>query len=203
MKKMLTACTAGVLFAMALGTTAFAAPLQDYDAGHFAIDAGINMPSEIEANGLQLGDSNSAYLGATMGLGNNLALNYKWNQYDFEFGDTDTHQLNLMYKFAPGVSAYVGYVNADTDTQFFGHSHDSAQVGLVASYDIPAFCTVWGNVAVGTNNSGYEIGLSREIVRNVDLNVSYYNQKFDDAIGDDYETELKAKGVNVGVTVKF
>ena len=33
MKKMLAACTAGVLFTMALGTTASASPLKNYDAG--------------------------------------------------------------------------------------------------------------------------------------------------------------------------
>lgn len=201
MKKMLIACTAGVLFAMALGTTAFASPLKNYDAGKIAIDAGLNIPTSMESDRFGLDESNSAYFGGTLGLGSNMALNYKWNQYDYKHGNTDAHQLNLMYKVLPGISAYAGYLNADTDSDFGGRSQDSAQIGLQASYDIPAFCTVWGNIGVGTNNSGYEIGLSKPIVNNVELNLSYYDQKFDDAMGDN--NDLKAKGVNMGVTVKF
>lgn len=201
MKKILTACTAGALLAMALGTTAFASPLKNYDAGKIAIDAGLNIPTSMETDRFGLDESNSAYVGGTLGLGNNMALNYKWNQYDFEHGNTDTHQLNLMYKILPGVTAFAGYVNADSEFLGHGRSQDSAQFGLQASYDIPAFCTVWGNVAVGTNNSGYEIGLSKPLVNNVELNVSYYDQKFDDAMGDN--NDLKTKGVNMGVTVKF
>lgn len=201
MKKMLAACTAGVLFTMALGTTASASPLKNYDAGKIAIDAGLNIPTSMESDKFGVDESNSAYFGGTLGLGSNMALNYKWNQYDYEHGNTDTHQLNLMYKVLPGISAYAGYLNADTDYSGGGRSQDSAQVGLQASYDIPAFCTVWGNIAVGTDNAGYEIGLSKPLVNNVELNLSYYDQKFNDAMGD--SNDLKAKGVNMGVTVKF
>jgi hypothetical protein len=35
----------------------------------------------------------------------------------------------------------------------------------------------------------------------LEVNASYYDQKFNDAIADD--RDVKAKGVNLGLTVKF
>lgn len=195
--------TSSVLMATVICSAAYASPLQNYSAGKVAVDLGVNLPSSVEYGGHDFDDSNSGYAGATLGLGNNMALNYKWNNYDADNFDTDTHQLNLMYKLVPGVSAYVGYLHADT-SGYFGNSEGSAQVGLSASYDIPALFTVWGNVGVGTNNAGYEVGISKELTNNLELNASYYNQKFDNAFScDGHEADLKAKGVNLGVTLKF
>lgn len=201
--KKITLLASTVLMATAICGSAYAAPLQDYSTGKIAVDLGVNMPSSIDYADHDCDDSNSVYAGATLGLGNNMALNYKWNSYDAEHFDTDTHQLNLMYKFAPGLSAYIGYLHSDTSS-YIGASQDSAQVGLSASYDIPALFTVWGNIGVGTNNSGYELGISKAITDNVELNASYYNQKIDGALKfDDHEGDMKAKGVNLGVTLKF
>ncbi len=71
----------------------------------------------------------------------------------------------------------------------------------MAAYDIPALFTVWGNVGYGNRNSGYEIGISKPILNNLEVNASYYNQTFDDAFGEDID--MKAKGVNLGLTLKF
>lgn len=198
--KKLAILTSSVVLATAISAAAFAAPLQDYSAGRVALDVGVNMPSDTEYGGHECDDSNSIYAGATLGLGNNMAVNYKWNSYDANHFDTDTHQLNLMYKFAPGLSAYAGYLHSNTSGAF-GDSQGSVQAGLAASYDV-GFATVWGNVGFGTNNSGYEIGLSRAVASNVDLNISYYDQKVDDVLKDG-DVDFKAKGVNAGVTFKF
>lgn len=193
--------TAGALLAASLCTAAYASPLKNYDAGHVAIDAGLTLPSSLKGGNYKMSKSDSTYLGATMGIGNNMALNYKWNNYKADQGKTRAQQLNLMYKLLPGISAYAGYLNADTSTDFGGKNKNSGQVGLQASYDLPLLFTVWGNVGVGNKNSGYEIGISKPIFNNVELNASYYDQKFSDALGDD--ADMKAKGVNLGLTVKF
>ena len=200
MKKSLSLLSAAVMV-MAVSTSTFASPLKNYDAGHFAVDAGVTIPSSLKGDNYRFSKTDSTYLGATAGIGSSMALNYKWNNYKADEAKTRTQQFNLMYKLLPGVSAYAGYLNADTSSDFGGKTQNSGQVGLSAAYDIPLLFTVWGNVGLGNKNSGYEIGLSKPILSNVELNASYYDQKFNDALGDD--KDMKAKGVNLGVTVKF
>lgn len=200
MKKLALALAACCL-ATSIGTTAFASPLKNYNAGKIAVDAGISLPSSIEGGNYKMSKSDSTYFGATAGIGSNMALNYKWNNYKADQGKTRAQQFNLMYKLVPGISAYAGYLNTDTSTDFGGKTKNSGQIGLVAAYDIPLLFTVWGNVGLGNKNGGYEIGISKPIFNNVELNASYYDQKFDDALGDD--KDMKAKGVNLGLTVKF
>lgn len=200
MKKFYSALALTALFSAAVSIPALAAPLKNYDAGHFAVDAGITLPSSIDGDNYKLSKSDSTYFGATAGLGSNTALNYRWDNFKADQGKTKTQQLNLMYKLLPNVSAYAGYLNADSD--FAGsHEKNSGQVGLQAQFDIPLLFTVWGNVGYGNKNTSYEVGLSKPILNNVELNVSYYDHKFKDALGDD--NDLKANGVNLGLTVKF
>lgn len=198
----LLAFGAAICLAATCSLSAYASPLKNYDAGKVAIDAGITLPSSLKGDNYKFSKSNSTYLGATVGLGQNTALNYKWNNYKADEAKTRAQQFNLMYKVLPGLSAYAGYLHADTSSDSFsGKTKNSGQVGLQAAYDIPLLFTVWGNVGVGTKNAGYEIGVSKAIFNNVELNASYYDQKFNDAFGDD--KDMKAKGVNLGVTVKF
>ena len=44
--------------------------------------------------------------------------------------------------------------------------------------------------------------LAELLQANVDLNISYYDQKVDDVLKDG-DVDFKAKGVNAGVTFKF
>lgn len=201
MKKIAMALTASLFMATSLAATALASPLKNYNLGKVAVDAGISLPSSIEGGNYKMSKSDSTYFGATAGIGSNMALNYKWNNYKADQGKTRAQQVNLMYKVLPGISAYAGYLNTDTSTDFGGKNRNSGQVGLVAAYDIPLLFTVWGNIGVGSKNGGYEIGISKPIFNNVELNASYYDQKFNDALGDD--KDMKAKGVNLGLTVKF
>ena len=184
----LLAFGAAICLATTCSLSAYASPLKNYDAGKVAIDAGITLPS-------------STYLGATVGIGQKTALNYKWNNYKADEAKTRAQQFNIMYKVLPGISAYAGYLNADTSGDFGGKTKNSGQIGLQAAYDIPALFTVWGNVGYGNRNSGYEIGISKPILNNLEVNASYYNQTFDDAFGEDLD--MKAKGVNLGLTLKF
>lgn len=199
MKKFYASLALGALTAAFLSTAAYAAPLEDYSAGRVAIDAGITLPADIDGDSYSLSKDNSSYFGGTLGLGNKTALNYKWNSFDADEGDTKTQQLNLMYKLHPNISAYAGYLNIDNNF-IGGEDTNSAQVGLQAHIDLPLLFTVWGNVGYGKDNTSYEIGVSKPLLNNLDLNLSYYNHKFDDAFAGG---DIKADGVNMGVTVKF
>lgn len=187
--------------AFTFGSVVSASPLKNYDAGKIAVDAGVTLPTSIKGGDYKMSKSDSVYLGGTVGLGSNTALNYKLNNYKAEGNKTRAQQVNLMYKLLPGVSAYAGYVNADTKYEGYKNTQNSGQFGLSAAYDIPFLFTVWGDVGVGTKNSGYEIGISKPIFNNLELNASYYDKRFKDALPQ--KNALKAKGVNLGLTFKF
>ena len=146
--------------------------------------------------------SDSSYYGATVGIGKRMALNYQWDKYKGSDGDLTAQQFNLMYQLLPNVSAYAGWLGADADVDFGnGKKKNSAHAGLQAHFDIPLLFTVYGNVGVGTKSSAYEIGISKPLFNNIELNLSYYDGKFKDVI--DGDEEMRAKGVQMGVTVKF
>lgn len=202
MKKIYAVLLASAVITAGLSTAAYASPLKSYEPGKVAIDAGITLPSSIEGDNYKMSKSDSTYLGATVGLGSNTALNYRWDNFKADEGKTRTQQLNLMYKLLPNLSAYAGYLNADTSTDHMGgHNNNSGQIGLQAQFELPLLFTVWGNVGYGDKNKSYEIGVSKPILNNVELNFSYYDHKFQEALGDD--GDMKARGVNMGVTVKF
>ena len=202
MKKFYAALTAAAIMTACFSTSAFAAPLKNYDAGKFAIDAGITFPSSLKGGNYKMSKSDSSYYGATVGIGKRMALNYQWDKYKGSDGNLTAQQFNLMYQLLPNVSAYAGWLGADADTERYGgKKKNSAHAGLQAHFDIPLLFTVYGNVDVGTKSSAYEIGISKPLFNNIELNLSYYDGKFKDVI--DGDEEMRAKGVQMGVTVKF
>ena len=202
MKKFYAALTAAAIMTACFSTSAFAAPLKNYDVGKFAVDAGITFPSSLKGGNYKMSKSDSSYYGATVGIGKRMALNYQWDKYKGSDGDLTTQQFNLMYQLLPNVSAYAGWLGADADVDFGnGKKKNSAHAGLQAHFDIPLLFTVYGNVGVGTKSSAYEIGISKPLFNNIELNLSYYDGKFKDVI--DGDEEMRAKGVQMGVTVKF
>lgn len=202
MKKFYAALTAAAIMTACFSTSAFAAPLKNYDVGKFSVDAGITFPSSLKGGNYKMSKSDSSYYGATVGIGKRMALNYQWDKYKGSDGDLTAQQFNLMYQLLPNVSAYAGWLGADADTERYGgKKKNSAHAGLQAHFDIPLLFTVYGNVGVGTKSSAYEIGISKPLFNNIELNLSYYDGKFKDVI--DGDEEMRAKGVQMGVTVKF
>ncbi len=202
MKKFYAALTAAAIMTACFSTSAFAAPLKNYDVGKFAVDAGITFPSSLKGGNYKMSKSDSSYYGATVGIGKRMALNYQWDKYKGSDGDLTAQQFNLMYQLLPNVSAYAGWLGADADVDFGnGKKKNSAHAGLQAHFDIPLLFTVYGNVGVGTKSNAYEIGISKPLFNNIELNLSYYDGKFKDVI--DGDEEMRAKGVQMGVTVKF
>lgn len=200
MKKLLALA---IIAALGVASAAYAAPLRSYGAGKTAIDVGMNLPTNNDYDGYSVGSKEtSPYAGITVGISEKAALNYKWNQYKNDH-DTqlDTQQLNLMYKLLPGLDVYAGYLNTDTDLYGHGRNTNSAQFGLQGNIKLPLDFTVWTRTAIGSKIKGYEIGLSRPLLSNVDLNLSYYDHKYDEAAI--HDTDVRTKGVNVGVTLKF
>ena len=202
MKKFYAALTAAAIMTACFSTIAFAAPLKNYDAGKFAIDAGITFPSSLEGGNYKMSKSDSSYYGATVGIGKRMAVNYNYDQFKGSDGDLTAQQFNLMYQVLPNVSAYAGWLGAEADTdKYGGKKKNSGHIGLQAHFDIPLLFTVWGNVSAGTKSTAYEIGITKPLFNNIELNLSYYNGKYKELLNDG--EDMKAKGVQMGVTVKF
>ncbi len=201
MKQTFSVALAAAVISMACVHPAAAAPLENYSLGRLAIDAGVNIPSSLHDGNYKLSKSDTAYLGASIGLGSNLALNYKWENYKGSNVKTHAQQLNLLYKLIPNLSVYAGYVDADTDADYGrGHIKKSGQIGLQAYIDFPLLFTLWGNVGYGNKHSAYEIGVAKPILNNLEINLSYYDHKFKDALADG---DLRGRGLNLGLTVKL
>lgn len=191
--------------ALALGITTVcaASPLKNYNAGKVAVDLGLTVPTSNTYEGHSVGSKKtSPYAGITVGLGSNTAINYKWNQYKNSGSNkVEAQQLNLMYKVLPVLDVYAGYVDSDIKLHGDSRSRSSGQVGVQGRVELPFLCTLWGRAGVGNKLNSYEIGLSRTLVSNVELNLSYYDNKFKDSAPGG--SDVKTKGVNMGITVKF
>ena len=202
MKKFYAALTAAAIMTACFSTSAFAAPLKNYDAGKFAIDAGITFPSSLKGGNHKMSKSDSAYYGATVGIGKRMAVNYNYDKFKGSEGNLTAQQFNLMYQVLPNVSAYAGWLGAEADTDNYGgKKKNSGHIGLQAHFDIPLLFTVWGNVSAGTKSTAYEIGITKPLFNNIELNLSYYDGKYEELLNDG--EDMKAKGVQMGVTVKF
>lgn len=202
MQKILTLALIGALTCAAFSPAAQASPLKSYKTGNVAVSAGLSAPTSLNfTEHDNYGKKGSFYAGATVGLGQNLGLNYKYNQYKTsEDPSVTAQQVNLMYKVLPWVDIYGGYVNAKTQVDGSSHTSNSGQVGLQARYDIPLLFTVWGNIGVGSKLNSYELGVSKALLNNLELDLSYYDSRFKNI---DQGGDVKAHGINLGLTVKF
>lgn len=202
MHKFIPAVTAALLVTTIVTATVSASPLKNYETGHAAIDIGGTFPTNLKFSDYwSHKKAASVYGGVTVGLGGNTAVNYKFNQYRTSGDEKITaQQLNLMYKVLPQVAVYAGYVNARTTVDERSRTSNSGQIGVQARVDIPLLFTVWGQAGVGNKMNSWEIGLSKPLLNNLDLNISYYDNKFKKL---DQGGEAKAKGIHAGVTLKF
>lgn len=201
MKKTFTLTLATVL-ATAICCTAMASPLRNFSRGKIAIDAGGNLPTSMEfTEHKTFGKPDSCYGGLTLGLGSRSAINAGYDLYKVKHDNkVRTQQLNLMYQLLPQLTAYAGYVDTNTQLNGVKDSTHSGQIGLQGSFKIPLVCTIWGRAAVGNKLTTTEVGVSRSLLNNIDLNLSYYDNRFKKL---PQGGELKAKGVKAGLTVKF
>ncbi len=116
--------------AMAVTSVSLASPLSNYDKGNLAIDLTTSISPKVDVDVAQLGGAsddakNRLGAGITYGIGNRLALQYKYadnktKDYFYEEttpsdynNETDSvqifaHELNVLYQVNPNFSAFVG-----------------------------------------------------------------------------------------------
>lgn len=214
MKKLVLATVIGLSL---MGSTAIAAPLHDYSAGKVAIDVGFNWGGNMTPRLGTIDNAPSMNAGVTVGLGNRLALQYKYDnwqtkdvymkhagvQFDYQTG-FQKHQVNLLYQVAPGISPYIGWrhdsVNLNISSRLGSRkltgTDNIVQVGILGQYRFAKNkATIWGDIAFSAQNrQSYEIGIGYEVIKSVDLNITYQYDKIE---------SFKVRGFTTGVTYKF
>lgn len=202
-----------ILAANMLATAACAAPLSDYSAGKMAVDVGFNWGGKFVSEHSNVNNATAMNAGITVGLGHKLAVQYKYDNwqrkvvaskyYDTHMG-YQKHQLNLLYQVVPGISPYIGWRCDRGTLQLSGSRYNlerskvanAPQLGILAQHKFANNkATIWADIAVSTSNTqDYEIGLGYEVIKNVDLNVTYQYNHID---------KNTIKGFTTGITYKF
>lgn len=208
-KKLLLATAMGLTM---VASTALAAPLNDYSAGKVALDLGFNWSGKVDNGNGKVNTEPAMNVGLTIGLGNRLAAQYKydnWQSKDYASAASTSqlgyqkHQLNFLYQLVPGLSPYIGlrHDRASVDSKVNGFSsnlntsENIAQIGIVGQYKFSNRAKLWGDISIGTKNrQSYEIGLGYELIKNTDLNFTYQHNDLDGS---------KIYGFTTGVSYKF
>ena len=220
--------------AMTVTSVSFASPLTNYEKGSLAVDLNTSISPKVEISGSDFGDDAKSRLGAgiTYGIGDKLALQYKYSDnktetYSYEEtgpgyyyrstidAQLTGHEFNLLYQIDPNVSAFVGLTKAKakvnlmvTDGTFYDSGSDSQskngyQVGLIGQTKLSDNVTGWASVRAGDKVTGYEIGVGYDVNKDTELNVFYRNTKYKDFNVLGEDFDVTTKGLGAGVTFKF
>ena len=184
------------------------------------------------------GKNNNLDLGLTVGLGNKFAFQYKNNHGDSKkylvndiiygyaingtiHSELKAQEFNMLYKVDKSLSAFLGYTTAKASLHasgtvdgqpaagsLAGNSANGYQVGLIGTTLIGDKAVAYGVLGIGNKISSYEIGLSYEVAKDIDLNIFYKDTKYK-KLKLEYngtqsgEFDYKASGIGYGVTFKF
>jgi opacity protein-like surface antigen len=213
---------------MLFSSVALASPLMDYSAGKGSIDWMFFRPQMTVTQDGNKGDfpyKQTDFDGTiTAGIGHNFALQYRYYHPKFSF-DSDLEELghvtnslkfdeyNVLYNINKNVSVYAGITSNEVKTRFTDGFYspwktgNKWQVGLVTTTEIGPKTNFWGNFALGKDLSNWEVGISYEIAKNVELNVAYRDlqrKNYKEHIREwEPKCDLEAKGFSYGVTYKF
>jgi hypothetical protein len=219
MKKVLS----GVAALLMVSSVGFASPLTDYSQGKVAIDLSVRSSNDITSDGYDYdGKTSNFNYGATVGLGNGFAFQYKQDNADSKdrsFGslyitehtELKSNQYNVLYQVNPNVSAFVGLINTKPqwkDSAGYGGSGKNTtgyQVGVIGTMPIADKTTVYASLGYGDKIEDYEFGIGYEVATNLELNVGYKDTKFKKLNMNDGSSDFnyKAHGLTYGVTYKF
>ena len=223
MRKVLLVVAASMILILSC-SVAFASPYTEFKKGTSSAEIGI-IRSELKTSdsggSIDWDKKSNLDFGATTGLSDKLALQYKFQKFDSGNGhylgftgnvDSKVHELNLLYKLDPNAYAFIGFqrLSGDLIVPALGSaSIDSttvAQIGVTGVTKLSDNLNGWGTVAIGDDNYSYELGLGYALAENTDLNLFYRYKKFDNLEFKDYsgyEFDAKNKGIGVSVTYKF
>lgn len=224
MNKKLMALSLGIMTAMS--SMAFAAPATDFSAGKVSVDVSARPNGDIKVDGNKYDAKTNWEYGLTVGLGNNFAFEYKnFNPKSKDYSDLgpsingklDTQEFNVLYKLDKNFTAFTGVntVKSIYDVSGFGKFEGSSktnwQLGLTGQTPLGDKFTGYATVAVGADSNYWKIGTSYAIDKNLDFNLFYAQNKYNDVkytdafasiLGTD-KSDYTVKGIGYGLTYKF
>lgn len=188
--------------------------------------------SELGNSGGQNAD-NDLNAQAILGLGNNLGVSYRYNRNSVNYGanfggnaggydgSINFHELDLLYKVAPGlaVTAGIGY-NDVKDTLTINNvgsvkgtdSRVYPVLGLMGKWQFNPFLSLKASAGWSRQLARYDIGLGLAIAANTDLYLGYSDYNFKDmqmsgSIVDglpfSVDSNAHVYGFNAGLNFKF
>ena len=206
----------GLAIGMSLSTVAFASPLQNYDAGKAEVNVGTTLAPAM-ASGSDNGETfksdvkNKINGGATVGLGRNLALQFKYVDSQQKPSGTElnmrTQEYNLRYKVDKNVSVYAGemHARAGVKNSFVDASatRNIFQAGVQYEAPLSKNVTGWAGMGFGSNMQHYEAGIGYALTENLDLDLSYQYTQVKDFERNDRKYNTTVKGLYAGLSFKF
>lgn len=204
----------GVAVGMSLSTIAFAAPLENYDAGKAEVNIGTSaLPAmSLGSNGKTITSDvkHRIYGGATVGLGHKLALQYRYTDSQMKPNEAEvnfrTQEYNLRYKVDKNVSIYAGQMHARlgvTGPTTAEVSRNVFQVGAQYQAPISKRLVGWGAMGFGSNMQHYEAGIGYKVADNLDLDLMYQYTEVKDFKDDGDNVAATSKGLYAGLSFKF
>lgn len=218
MKKTL-ALTMGL--SLLLSGSVFASPQVNFEKDKVSVDIAITNPELETSDNVFTGSTKwnkktNFDFGITSGMGNNFALQYKYqsNDADVSWGKANSNiqELNLLYKIDEHVHAFAGLhqLSGDITIPVLGtgdvKNTNRFQLGITALVPLNQNLNGWATVAAGDDNNSYEVGLSHPVSENTDLNVFYRYKKFKNLEIENvgaYRFEAESKGLGFGLTMRF
>ncbi len=201
----------GLAVGMSLSAVACASPLQDYSAGKAEVNVGTTVAPAM-ATGVGGGKAvreeakNKIEGGATVGLGNKLALQFKYVDSQQKPSGNDyrlrTQEYNLRYKVDKNVSLYAGEMHARGAVNDWNATRNIFQGGVQYETAMGKNVTGWAGMGFGSDMQHYEAGVGYALTSNLDLDLSYQYTQVKN-IGGNNAVDMTAKGLYAGLSYKF
>ncbi|MBU2704070.1 hypothetical protein Ga0466249_005222 [Sporomusaceae bacterium BoRhaA] len=214
---MMKKVVSGVAALLMLSSVGFASPLNDFSQGKVAVDVSVRPSSDVKASDLGTADVKS-YMdyGLTVGLGNDLAFQYKGANPESETvsgfsGKLTTQEFNLLYKTSDNFTVFTGINQAkakwnDNGFSAEGDTKSNWQLGVTGQTPLGENLTGYATVAAGQDTSTWKIGLGYAISKNLDLDVFYGENKYNkvkNPWNSNNTSDYTIKGMGYGLTYKF
>ena len=201
----------GLAVCMSISTAAMASPLNDYSMGKGEVNVGTTLAPAMAtgANGYTTKSDvkNKLQGGATVGVGRNLALQFKYSDAEQKPSNQDirfrTQEYNLRYKVDKNFSVYAGDMHARLANDYAAATRNIFQVGVQYETPLGKNLTGWAAIGLGSNLQHYEAGVGYALAQNVDLDLSYQYTQVKDFEVSGTKLDSTMKGLYAGLSFKF
>lgn len=200
-----------------ISTTALAAPQTDIKKGETSVDIGVISLKEHFFDETYPLKSNID-VGITTGVSDRYALQYKYHgltsgEDSFKaHEDVKTQELNVLYKLNKNTDVFVGvnkFSGYDVSPGYLSgkilfETKTRVQYGITSKIPLGKSVEAWGTVAAGSDLLSCELGVSKALSKNTDLNLYYrYTENNDILFAHVIPFDFESNGFGLGVTMKF